>query len=146
MPDGARLTGAVLLGILGYVLSLFVVPLMPEETNFGWFFYINVVLGLVVGWRWIGRRAGRGWVSAINIGFTGAFVLIFWGLFVQATNEMVRLAMKNRYDGAFEAAIAIFEIGTEWGIMIGTPLILITAALWGILTGILVEVAWRIWR
>ncbi|MEO0939863.1 MAG: TrgA family protein [Pseudomonadota bacterium] len=146
MPDGARLTGAVLMGLLGYVLSMFVVPLMEEDTNFGWFFHINVLIGLLVGWRWIGSRAGRSWVSAINVGLTGGFVLIFWGIFVQAVNEMVRLAMKNRYDGAFEAGIAIFEIGTEYGILIGTPLILVTAALWGVLTGFLVEVAWRIWR
>lgn len=121
-------------------------PLMPEDTNFGWFDYVNVVLGLAVGWRWIGARAGRGWTSAVNIGFTGGFILVFWGLFVQATNEMVRLAMKNRYDGAFDALIAIFEIGTEWGILIATVPVLSVVAAGGILTGIAAEVAWRIWR
>jgi len=146
LPDGARLVGAILLALLAFVLSQMVKPLMPEDTNFGWFDYVNVVLGLAVGWRWVGARAGRGWTAAINIGLTGAFVLIFWALFVQAANEMVRLAMKNRYDGAFEALIAIFEIGTEWFLVIATVPVLAVAAAGGILTGMLAEVGWRIWR
>ena len=85
-------------------------------------------------------------VSAINVGLTGPIVLVLWGLFVQACNEMVRLAMKNRYDSAFEALVAVFEIGAEWAILMATVPIIAVLLTGGIITGFLTELAWRRWR
>ena len=107
---------------------------------------MNVVLGLAVGWVFVGRRAGRGWTSAFNVGLTGGFVLVFWGLFIQSCNEMVRLAMRNRFDGAGEALTAIFEIGTEWLILMSTVPIWGTVVVGGVITGFVTEFAWRNWR
>ena len=49
MPTAARLVAAILLAILGWVLSDIVRPLMPEGTSFGWFNYVNSFIGLCVG-------------------------------------------------------------------------------------------------
>lgn len=146
MPDAAKLVAALGLAILGFIVSGMIMPLFEEETNFGWFVWINVVLGALCGWMIIGRRAGRGITSAINVGLTGAAMMVFWGLFVQACNEMVRVAMKNRYDGPFEALIAVFEIGSEWALLMSTVPIWATLAIGGIITGLLTEYAWRTWR
>ena len=146
MPDAAKLVGAAGLGILGFVLSGLVMGLFEEDKNFGWFVYVNVLLGLAVGWVFVGRRAGRGWTSAVNVGLTGGVVLVFWGLFVQSCNEMTRVAMKNRYDGAGEALAAVFKIGAEWLILMSTLQIWGTVIVGGILTGIATEFAWRTWR
>ncbi len=146
MPDAAKLVAALGLAILGFVVSGLIMPLFEEDTNFGWFTWVNVGLGFLSGWMVIGRRAGRGVVSAINVGLSGAAVLTFWGLFVQACNEMVRIAMKNRYDGPFEALVAIFEIGAEWAVLMATVPILSTLAIGGVLTGFAAEYAWRTWR
>ena len=146
MPDAARLVGAVGLGILGLVVSLMVMDLFEEDTNFGWFVYVNVAVGLSVGWVFVGGRMGRGWTSAFNVGLTGGVVLVFWGLFIQSCNEMVRLAMKNRYDGAGEALTAIFEIGAEWGILMSTAPIWGTVLIGGVVVGLATEYAWRSWR
>ena len=51
-----------------------------------------------------GQTRGRGWTAGINNGLTGVASLVFWALFVQGCYEMFRLAMRNRYDGPFEAA------------------------------------------
>ncbi|WP_299686401.1 TrgA family protein [uncultured Tateyamaria sp.] len=146
MPDAAKLVGAMGLAILAFVVSGMVMRLFEEDTNFGWFVHVNVLLGLAVGWVFIGRRAGRGWTSAVNVGLTGGVVLVFWGLFIQSCNEMTRLAMKNRYDGAGEALTAVFEIGAEWVILMSTIQIWGTVAIGGVLTGIATEIAWRRWR
>ena len=150
MPDAARLTAALVLGIVGFVVSGMIVPLLEEqaesEVYVGYFFWINAGLGALVGWTIIGSRAGRGLVSAINMGVTGAFMLIFWGLFVQACNEMVRLAMRNRFDNAFESLIAIFEIGADWFFLMATVPVLGSLAFGGILAGLLAEGASRTWR
>ena len=146
MPDAAKLVGALGLASLAFVLSGMIMTLFEDDKNFGWFTYVNIALGIAVGWIFVGRRAGRGWISAINVGLTGGVVLVFWGLFVQACNEMTRLAMRNRYDGAGEALTAVFEIGAEWVILMSTVPIWGMVAAGGVLTGLATEIAWRSWR
>lgn len=146
MPDAAKLMAALGLAVLAFILSGMVMELFEEDTNFGWFVYVNVVIGVVVGWITVGRRAGRGWVSAINVGFTGGFLLVFWALFIQACNEMVDRAMKNRYDNAGEAIIAVFELGAEFAVFIATVRIALTVVIGGVLTGLLTEYVWQRYR
>lgn len=145
MPTGARLMAAISLAVLAFVLSGMVVPLMPESTDFGYFLPLNVVLGLIVGWRVMGRRAGRGIVAAINNGFAGVFVLMLWAIFLQAANEMVRLALRNRYDDPFDAIVAVFQIGAEFGLMIATVPIGVALVVGGVIAGLLTEFAYNRW-
>lgn len=149
MPNAARLVAALCLAGVAFVLSGLVKDIYVAEhgeTNFGWFVPVNVVIGLLVGWNSLGSRAGRGMSSAITNGMTGVFLLVLWGLFVQACNEMTRLAMKNRYDNAFEAIAAIFQIGAEWGLLLLSAPFLLTAAIGACVAGLLTEAAWRSWR
>lgn len=146
MPNAAKLVAAVGMAILAYFATGLVMTLFEEDTNFGWFLHVNVVLGFVVGWLVIGSRAGRGMISAVNVGLTAPVVLVFWGIFVQSCNEMVRIAMKNRYDGAFEALVAVFEIGSEWALLMLTIPIWATLLIGGLVIGVLTELAWRRWR
>jgi uncharacterized membrane-anchored protein YitT (DUF2179 family) len=141
MPTAAKLMAAVCLAVVGYILSLMVMPLMPESTDFGYFIPLNIVLGLCAGWFVMGRRAGRGTTAAINNGLTGVFVLLLWGVGVQAIYEMFRLAMRNRYDGPFEAMVAVFQIGAEFAVIIMTVPIAIVAVIASVFSGLLVEFA-----
>ena len=142
MPTAAKLTAAICShSAVGYILSLMVMPLMPESTDFGYFVPLNAVLGLLVGWLVMGRRAGRGTTAAINNGLTGVFVLMLWGIGVQAINEMIRLAMRNRYDGPFEAMVAVFQIGAEFAVIVITVPIVVVAVIASIISGLLVEFA-----
>ena len=146
MPDAAKLMAAAGMAVLAFIVTGLIIPLFEEETNFGYFTHVNVILGAIVGWIVIGRRAGRGIVSAINVGITSSVVLVFWGLFIQSCNEMTRLALKNRYDDPFEAIIAIFQIGSEWAILMTTVLVWSTLLIGGIVVGLASEFAWRTWR
>ena len=146
MPTAAKLMAAVCLAVLAYVVGQMVKPLMPESTDFGYFDYVNVALGLLVGWFVMGRRAGKGTTAAINNGLTGTFVLMLWGVGVQAANEMVRLAMRNRYDGAFEAITATFQIAAEYALMIATVPIGVTLLVGAVVSGLLTESASNRWR
>lgn len=146
MPTAARLMGAICLAIVGFVISTMVMPLMPESTDFGYFIPINIVLGLLAGWIVMGKRVGRGVTAAINNGLTGVFVLMLWGISVQAINEMVRLAMRNRYDNAFEALTAVFQIGAEYAWIISTVPIGIALLISAVLSGLLTEFAGNRWR
>lgn len=145
MPTGARLTAAFCLASLAFVLSGLVVPLMPEGTDFGYFTHINMALGVLTGWIYMGRRVGGGLVPAINNGLTGAAVMVLWALFIQGAWEMFRLAMRHRYDGPFEALLAIFKISLDFFFVIAVPSVLIPLVIGGCLAGLLVENAHRRW-
>ena len=146
MPTAARLVAAICLAIVAFVVSRMVMPLMPESTDFGYFIPVNIVLGMLVGWFAMGKRAGRGTTAAINNGLTGVFLLMLWGIGVQATNEMVRLAMRNRYDGPLEALTAIFEIGAEYALIIATVPIGVVLLIGAVVSGLLTEFAGNRWR
>lgn len=146
MPTAARLMAALCLAAVGYIVSHMVMPLMPESTDFGYFVPLNVTLGVLVGWIVMGRRAGRGTTSAINNGLTGVFVLMLWGVGIQAANEMVRLAMRNRYDGPFEAIIDTFQIAAKFAVIIATVPIGVVLVIAAVISGLLTEVANDRWR
>jgi hypothetical protein len=93
----------------------------------------------------MGRRVGHGRVPAINNGLTGAAVMVLWALFIQGAWEMFRLAMRNRFDGPFEALLAIFTLSVDYFFVIAVPTVLISLAVGGCLAGILAENAHKRW-
>ncbi|OAN98014.1 TrgA family protein [Sulfitobacter geojensis] len=145
MPTAARLMAAFCVAITAYFISLMVMPLMPESTDFGYFIPVNICIGLGVGWIAMGRRAGRGTTAAINNGLTGMFLLMLWGIGVQAINEMVRLAMRNRYDGPFEAIVEIFKIGAEYAVLVATVPIGLGLLVGTVFCGLMTEFAANRW-
>lgn len=146
-PTAAKMVAALILGATGFLLSGLVVPLLPEGTDFGWFSLINLGLGLMAGWITVGRRAGRGMAAAVGNGLTGGVVLLFWGLFVQSFNEMIRLSLRRRYDGPIEALLAQMELGFEWAVLALThPPFAVVLVVGSLVAGLLAEVAARHWR
>ncbi|MEH6646285.1 TrgA family protein [Sulfitobacter sp.] len=146
MPTAARLVAGILLAVLGWILSDLIRPLLPDGTDFGWFNFVNAFLGLCIGWVVMGRRAGRGVVSAINNGVTGVAVLFIYGIAVHSCYEMFRLALLNRYDSPMEAITAIFLIASEFGLMIATFPVIITATIGALVVGLLTDSAAKRWR
>lgn len=146
MPSATNLFAAISMALLALFVSTLIPPLLPEGTDMGNFQIVNMVIGIVCGWQVVGKRTGRGTVAGINAGITGVVAFVFWGLFVQAANEMVRLAMRNRFDGAFEALIAIFQLMTEWFMLMITVPIITTLVIGAIVVGLVAESAAQRWR
>ncbi len=146
MPDAARLIAALTIGMIAFIVSYQIMPLMPESTDFGSFVYVNAILGIVVGWSVMGKRAGRGLTSAINNGLGGAMVLVIWGLFIHSCYQMFDRALDNWYNGVFTALAAIFQFMAEYALILLDPLVLFSLAAGGIVSGLLTEYAWRTWR
>jgi len=146
MPTAARLVAAVTLAILAFVVSGQIMPLMPESTDFGYFTHVNIGLAVVIGWKVMGPRAGRGFVPGINNGLTGTAVLVLTALFLQGAVEMFRLAHRHIYDGPFEALAAIFTIGLEYFFIMAVPGVLTTLVVGGALAGWVTDLAARRWK
>ncbi len=141
-----RLVAALILAAVGYLASETIKPLLPDGTQFGYFSVANAVIGLVVGWVVIGARIGRGMAAAISYGLTGALVLLFWGLFSQAVNEMLRLSLRRRFSGPSEALKGAVDIAIGYAALIATPAVLGTVVLGGIVAAVLAEFSARYWR
>lgn len=145
MPTAAKLVAAVLLALLGAATSEVIKQVTTEEINFGYFTLVNLVLGGACGWIIVGPRAGHGWSAAINNGVTGAVALVFWGLFVQGVNEMVRLSFKSRYDSIFEATASVFELMGKYGLFLLDANVIVLLVAGALVTGFATEVAERRW-
>ncbi|MGH1579001.1 TrgA family protein [Planktotalea sp.] len=143
MPTAARLIAALCLAALAWLVSDMIKPLFDEDKNFGFFNLINLGLGFVLGWQVIGSRAGRGMGAAINNGLTGGVLLLFWGLLLHSAIKMFELSMRGRYDGFFDAFLAVFDMMYESAILIGTPLILTTLIVGASVTGLFAEMTSR---
>lgn len=139
MPTAAKLVGALGLAAVGWFASEAIRPLMPPETNFGWFNQVNVALGLICGWRVLGKRVGGGFFEGVSAGLTGAAALVFWGLFVQALNQMLANALDKKYDGPMEGIMGIFNLMLEFSqfLLDGTVIGIIVVG--GLLTGVIAD-------
>ncbi len=85
----------------------------------------------------MGARAGGGVSEGITIGLTGAVVLVFWGLFIQAGREMIENAMMHRYGGVGEALVGMIGIGAEYFLIMATVPIIAVVLIGGAVSGVI---------
>lgn len=146
MPTAAKLMSAIVLALLAMIVSEQFKPLKPEGTDFGIFTYVNGAIGAIVGWRFIGAKAGNGTVHSINAGLTGMLVLILVTLFVHAFWIMQANSFKLRYSTTTQAIQDMFNIMTENGLLLMQPNILITLVGGALFCGLISEATSRRWK
>lgn len=145
MPTTARLISAFCLMVIAWIVTQQVMAVMPPETQFGYFRLVNLVIAALCGWIVIGSRVGTDYVTSFSIGLTGVAAMVFWALFVQAFNEMLRLALSRRYDGPVEAVVDIFQLGLDYGTNLLHLHILLTLFVGGFVAGLVTEFVHRRW-
>ena len=109
MPTGGKLAGAILFGLFGWYLAGVMGPLFPESKPPDYLIPLGAALGVVLGWRMCGKRAGRGYQNVPAIGLTFAAAQVFWTCFIIGVVEMLDNAMRGRFDGPTEAALSVFN-------------------------------------
>lgn len=143
MPTFARLVAAVLLAALAWWTSELIKPLMPDEKPMGWFSELNAAIGLIVGWKLMGARAGNGYNAAIGISLTSVAVLVFWGLLINSSVVMVELSLRKSYDGAVEALVGVVDLMATHGRIMLDVTVIGTLVVGGLLAGMITEWASR---
>ena len=140
MPTAAKLVAAVLWGALAWYVSQLIKPLFPPGSDVGWFAEINAVIGVVLGWRVAGSRAGASWLGAISYGLTATVAVVFWGLFLQSFAKMVgKSTITGAYDGPVDAVVGVFEMMVEHGRLMIDPTVIGALVVGGVLAGLLTE-------
>ncbi|MDC0737226.1 TrgA family protein [Cognatishimia sp. SS12] len=146
MPTAANLFSALALGLLAAVVSEMIKPLMPEGMDFGYFTYVNFAFGAVIGWKLLGKNAGRGIMPSVNAGITAMLAMVLILLFAHACWQMMGNSLNLRYDRTAEAIQSIFKMMGENGLLLLHPPILVTLFVGAVLAGLLAEAISRRWR
>ena len=143
MPSSTKVASSLCLCALAYILSELVKPTFIEDYNFGYFTYVSMLVGVIVGWTSMGERVGFGLIPAINNGIMGTFSMVASVIFIQSANEMIRLSMRGRYDTLFDALLGIVPIGIDFVVQVSSTALWGTALIGGILAGLIAEANWN---
>lgn len=145
MPTAAKLIAAVCFAAVGWFAAHLYVPALPEGTQTGFIREIAAFIGLICGWRILGRLAGRGYGESMGLGLRTSVTIVFWVLVFASIYEMVKRSTKLRYDGPMEAVLGAFDIALGYGQMLANPQMLAVLVLGGIVAGYAAEFAARHW-
>lgn len=121
MPTAGKLIAAITFLALAYFVSDLVKPYLPEGTPTGLLSPLNALLGLLMGWRIVGARAGGGYYAASGVGLTGIVATTFWCLLLWAGVEMITRATRMRYDGPVEALQDMLQLMMEYALLAAKP-------------------------
>lgn len=145
MPTAAKLVAAVLIAALGYaVASVIAGYFEPHETE-GAFRYVSAACGLLIGWRFLGKRAGGGLSSAFGLGLSSAVALVLLGQVVFSGYVMIIRSLRKVYHGPFEALQGMVDIAIDNFDYLYHGDVLVTLIVGGILAGLLTEFVARRW-
>lgn len=102
-PTAAKLIAGLLFAILAFFVTGLVIPNIPYGNPTLGFGLCNAVIGFLMGWRIVGRRAGEGYGFGAAYGVTAAVAIVFWVLLFWAGREMIDRALDIRYKDPTEA-------------------------------------------
>jgi hypothetical protein len=121
MPTASKIISALLMAFLAYFVSDLYKPQLPEGTQVGLMSPINALFGFVMGWRLIGRGAGKGMRVAISYGFTAVAATLFWAILFWSAYRMTVLSTRGRYSGPSEATQDFFSMAGEYVLLLNKP-------------------------
>ncbi len=139
MPTAARLIAAILFAALGWYASELFKPLLEEGTDTGRLSEINALVGVFVGWKIAGPRAGDTYGAAVGYGLSAGAGLVVLSLFVHSSTEMLNRALRKSYDGATEAVVAVFELMVEYGALMADSKLITTLIGGSVIAGVTTE-------
>ncbi|MEY4984775.1 MAG: hypothetical protein RIR62_3041 [Pseudomonadota bacterium] len=148
MPTAAKLVGAVLFGLLGAGLALYLPAILPESMPYGALLPVSAAVAALCGWMIAGAAAGRGrsYAEGAATGARTAVTAAFAVLFVFSVEQMLALAFRRLYDGPVEAVIGIFEQMVKLAPLLIDAGFIALLVIGGMVAGALTEGAGRRWR
>ncbi|MEL7151735.1 MAG: TrgA family protein [Pseudomonadota bacterium] len=145
MPTGAKLIGAITFMALAYFISDLIKPLLPEGTNVSRLSEINAIVGLLMGWRVMGKGAGHTYKQSLGYGLTTLAATVFWSLLVWSGYEMLQRSIKMYYDGPVEALQEMAALYVEYAKLAAVQEVVIPALIGAIFVSWLTEYFARRW-
>ena len=146
MPTAPKLVAALLFAAIAWLAAEACKPQLPEGMAVGLFAPIAAGVGLLSGWRVMGRLVGQGvWPSAGH-GLRTSLTMLVWVLLIFGIREMYIGTTHMRYAGPIEAIVGIFTLAGKYALYTTAPAVAGVLVVGGMLAGALTELAARRWR
>ena len=139
MPTAGKLIAAFAFAALAYFVSDLVKPYLPEGAQVGLLSLLNALIGLIMGWRIVGTRAGSGYYAAAGYGLTAICAAFAWALLLWSLNEMLKRATRLYYDGVVDALQSMAEIAFTNAQLVVQPQVVVAALIGAVLSAWLAE-------
>ena len=140
MPTAAKLIAAILFAALAYYVSEQVKLVLPSEgAGATMLSPTNALFGAIMGWRVMGSNAGQGFVPATGFGLTTVFAATFWCILIWSAYEMIKRAMRGRFDGPIEALLGMSDLMLDYAALIVTPAVVGSAVIGSFICAMVVE-------
>jgi len=145
MPTATKLVAAIVLAATGWFCAELIKPMMEEGRDLSRFSPICVAVGVLVGWRYLGRRIDKQLGSFGANALTTAFVFLGVALFIFSFSEMIKQSMRRNYDGPVEAVMDLFIIGWDYVLKYFNAEVVAVALLGCFIASWLASRAARVW-
>lgn len=146
MPTAAKLMSAVAFALVALWASVAYVPHLPEGTDVGYLREIMAALGVVIGWRSLGRHVGRGYREALGHGLRTSLLLVFWALLGFSAYTMLLRSTRQIYRAdAGKALLDVPRIMLDYGMLMLAQDVLVALVVGGMLAGLAAEWTARRW-
>lgn len=146
MPTAPKLVSAVIFAIIGFFAVQLYLPHLPQEMPMGLLRECAALLGLITGWRVMGRLTGHGYSEAVGSGIRTSVTLVFWALLFLAIHLMIKRAFKMMYEGPVEAVVGVFALMLEYSRALIATDVLVLLFAGGALGGLAAEWVGKRWR
>jgi uncharacterized membrane-anchored protein YitT (DUF2179 family) len=73
-----------------------------------------VVIGFLIGWRFVGARIESSGMGVLVLGLNAAVLHFFWTILGAAFVEMIRWSLRRRYDDPLEALVDAITISMKY--------------------------------
>jgi hypothetical protein len=146
MPTATKLVSAVAFALVALWAALAYIPQLPENTAVGYFREFMAALGLLIGWRSMGRHAGQGWGESAGQGLKTSALIVFWALLSCASLTMILRSTKQIYRAdPVKAVLDVPRIMLDYGKLAVAQDVLVALIVGGLVGGLVAEFAARRW-
>ena len=145
MPTAAKLVAALLFAMLAALVAWMTLPHAPHLRDPVRVPLGCALLGIIIGWSMLGRRAGTGPGGGLAWGLTTGIVLALASVLLWSGWRMLEWAFRKRYDGPVDAVDGLLVLSFEHAALLLHPPILATLVLGAALAGLATERAARFW-
>ncbi len=146
MPTAAKLVGALVLATACWAMVDVIMFRYPDYREPGIRHWPFALVGLFVGWKFVGKRAEQGYRAAWSAGFAGAFVAAFWIALIMACYGVFRGMGYHAYKSVPEMIDGFIKLFAEYGLLLTDVPFLLLVMSGGVLSGIFAGFAGRLWR
>lgn len=146
MPTAPKLIAAILICALGYVAAMQAVANVPDHVPVASVPFIAAGLGLLWGWRFLGRGVGRGVTTGLGIGLTTSAAMALSTLLTVGFIQMIKRSLRMSYDNPVEALQDWIAISlSDAGAYLLKPEVIGILVVGGLLAGLICELSGRRW-